>query len=142
MLRKAAPYLVFIGIGLLFVFSQPLAYAILHKVALLRGLSDVSTSDAASPAHIFADEQLSGWPSVGRATGKLIMAAAFFVLSSILPWLMQKLTHPAVARWKGKFYTLAFSRLMPDEKFAEASRVDNRAAFRMAISILAAAVIN
>jgi hypothetical protein len=142
MLRKLAPYLVFIGLGLLFVFSQPLAYAVLYKVAILKGLSTLATDTAASPAEIWAEAQLDGWPTIGRATGKLIMAAAFFVLSSIFPWLMQKLTHPGPARWKVKLYTVLFDKLPANEQFAEASRVDNRAAFRMAISILAAALIN
>jgi len=143
MLRKLAPYLIFVGLGVLFIFSQPIAYDLLFWVAVhLRGLSTAATPDAASPAEIWADAQLSGWPSVGRATGKLIMAAAFFVLSSILPWLMQKLTHPAVARWKATFYSHAFDASSPGEHLAEASRVDNRATFRIAISILAAALIN
>jgi|GEM_PF-3520889 len=143
MLRKLAPYLIFIALGFLFVFSQPIAYDCLYWLAVhLRGLSTLATPDAASPAEVWAEAQLSGWPSVGRATGKLIMAAAFFVLSSILPWLMQKLTHPAVARWKASAYTNIFNSRRPDEQLAEASRVDNRAAFRIAISILAAALIN
>ena len=143
MLRKTAPYLVFLGLGVLFVFSQPLAYNLLFWLAVhVLHLSTLATPDAASPAQVWAEAQLSGWPSVGRATGKLIMAAAFFVLSSILPWLMQKLTHPAVARWKAKLYSRTFDMSQPSEQLAEASRVDNRAAFRIAISILAAALIN
>lgn len=143
MLRKLAPYLIFLGLGALFVLSKPLAYHLLYYVAAgPMHLSTLDTPDQASPAEVWTEAQLSGWPSIGRATGKLIMAAAFFVLSSILPWLMQKLTHPAVARWKAKFYTLAFGGLSDEQQFAEASRVDNRAAFRIAIAILAAALIN
>ena len=143
MLRKLAPYFIFLSLGALFIISQLQAYNVLYWLAVhVQGLSTLATADAASPAQVWAEAQLSGWPSVGRATGKLIMAAAFFVLSSILPWLMQKLTHPAPARWKAGNYTADFDALPAEQKFTVSGGVDSRAAWRMVGSIIAAAVIN
>ncbi len=143
MLRKLTPYLFFIALGALFVYGRFICWQFEYLVAQLRGLSTVGGAGNASAAAVWADEQVSGWLTQGEATSKLIMAASFYVMFCILPWLLQQLTHPGVTAWKKADYTDAFNALPTDaERFAVTSRTDLNGAIKAAAAMIAAAIIH
>lgn len=143
MLRKITPYLTFITLGILFVYGRYISWHFEHAVAVhIMHLSTAAGAGNASAAEVWADEQVSGWLTQGEATSKLIMAATLYVMFSILPWLMQQLTHPGLTTWKKAHYTKAFEALLAIEKFEVSGRADLAIAIKAAAAMMAAALIH
>jgi hypothetical protein len=142
-LRKAGPYLIFIGLGLLYLFGQPALRAVtsyVHGVSDTTELAPVTRTMAAlgdpeakaivaqvsanmSGAEVEAEAQAAGWVPAGTVTSKLITAGGAFLFFIILQWLAQQLTHPGPTRWAKTGYSKAFDELPDTEKFSAYGRI-------------------
>ncbi|RZK94970.1 MAG: hypothetical protein EOO62_30315 [Hymenobacter sp.] len=137
-LRKPALYVVFLLLGVAFLFGEPL----FHWLAdLAYGVQDAPGQLNASGAAIEAAAKVGGWVPVGTATSKIILTVSFYVLSYLLPWWVQRVTHPAPTDWTKDSYTGEFTALPSIEKFQLVGRLSLNQSIRFAASMLAAALI-
>lgn len=136
-LRKVALYLAFLALGVLFVAGHPLLNYLANLGVPQAGPGDMN----ATGAEVEAGATASGWVPLGTATSKIIMAATFYVLSYILPWVLQQVTHPQPTEWTKEHYKLEFTALPAVEKFAIVGRIGLNQSIRWAASLLAAALI-
>jgi hypothetical protein len=136
-LRKVALYLAFFALGVLFVAGHPLLQYLTSLGVPHAGPGDLN----ATSAEVEASATASGWVPLGTATSKIIMAATFYVLSYILPWLFQQVTHPEPTAWTKENYKLEFHALPSLEKFTVVGRIGMNQSIRWAASLLAAALI-
>jgi len=137
-MRKPALYLAFFALGIAFLFGQPL-FTWLAELAY--GVHEVPGAVNASGEAIEAHAKVGGWVPVGTATSKIILTVSFYVLSYILPWLVQRVTHPAPTDWTKDSYTGEFAALPSVEKFQLVGRLSLNQSIRFAASMLAAALI-
>jgi hypothetical protein len=136
-LRKLALYAAFLGLGVLFVAGHPLLQYLTNL-----GVPHASPGDMnATGAEVEASATASGWVPLGTATSKVIMAATFYVLSYILPWVLQQVTHPQPTEWTKEHYKLEFLALPSVEKFAVVGRITLNQSIRWAGAVLASALI-
>jgi hypothetical protein len=124
MLRKLAPFLLFIALGLAMLAGAAYAPVLIAKFYHVVP----AAGPAASGAEIAAGQQASGWvPSatVASATvaSKFIAFAGMYLLLVLLPWFVQHLTHPAPTRWAKRRYSALFLLLSPEEQFAVYGRL-------------------
>ena len=137
MLRKITPYLIFLALGALFVVLKPVwqtAFTWLYHAVPVAGPS-------ASSAQIEAAQASGGWVPSGTVASKFLTAAAAYVLFTILPWLVQHLTHPAPTRWAKQDYSRAFYYLSVQEQFASYGRLQLVNVIRAAAALLFAALV-
>lgn len=137
-LRKVALYAAFLLLGVAFLFGEPL-FTWLANLAY--GVHDAPGQLNASGAAIEAAAKVGGWVPVGTATSKIILTVSFYVLSYLLPWLVQRVTHPAPTAWTKRNYTAQFATLPAGEKFQLVGRLSLNQSMRFAASILAACLI-
>lgn len=137
-LRKVALYAAFLALGVAFLFGEPLAHWLAN---LAYGVHDLPGAINASGAAIAADARVGGWVPVGTATSKIILTVSFYVLSYLIPWVVQQATHPAPTKWTKTDYTSVFLELAKEEKFAVLGRLSLNQSIRFAASALAAALI-
>jgi hypothetical protein len=137
-LRKVALYLAFLSLGVAFLFGEPLAHWLAN---LAYGVHDAPGAVEASPELKEAAARVGGWVPVGTATSKIILATSFYVLTWLLPWLVQQVTHPGLTAWaKGK-YSTDFDELPAARKFENNRGLSLSQSIRIAASILGAALI-
>ncbi|MGI4864201.1 MAG: hypothetical protein ACRYFZ_09790 [Janthinobacterium lividum] len=137
-LRKPALYVAFLLLGVAFLFGQPL-FTWLAELAY--GVHDMPGAVNASSEAIEAHAKVGGWVPVGTASSKIILAASFYVLTYILPWIVQQVTHPAPTEWSKDGYSTEFTSLPAVEKFQLIGRLSLNQSIRMAASILGACLI-
>lgn len=135
--RKLALYLAFFALGVLFVAGHPLLQYLTNLGVPHAGPGDLN----ATSAEVEASATASGWVPLGTATSKIIMAATFYVLSYILPWVLQRVTHPEPTAWTKESYKVEFHQLASLDKFAVVGRIGINQSIRWAASLLAAALI-
>lgn len=137
-LRKLALYAAFMALGVAFLFGEPLAHWLAN---LAYGVHDLPGAVEASPELKAASARVGGWVPVGTATSKIILTISFYVLSYIIPWVVQRVTHPAPTKWAKEDYTTAFEGLSTERKFEANGRLSLNQSIRFACSMLAAALI-
>lgn len=137
-LRKLVLTFAFLSLGVAFLFGEPL-FTWLSNLAY--GVQDVPGQLNASGAAIEAAAKVGGWVPVGTATSKIILTVSFYVLSYLLPWWVQRVTHPAPTDWTKDSYTGEFAALPSVEKFQLVGRLSLNQSIRFAASMLAAALI-
>jgi len=135
--RKLALYLAFFALGVLFVAGHPLLQYLTNLGVPHAGPGDLN----ATSAEVEASATASGWVPLGTATSKIIMAATFYVLSYILPWVLQRVTHPEPTAWTKERYKVEFHELASLDKFTVVGRIGINQSIRWAASLLAAALI-
>lgn len=135
--RKLALYVAFFALGVLFVAGHPLLQYLTNLGVPHAGPGDLN----ATSAEVEASATASGWVPLGTATSKIIMAATFYVLSYILPWVLQRVTHPEPTAWTKESYKVEFHELASLDKFAVVGRIGINQSIRWAASLLAAALI-
>ena len=148
MLRKLTPYLLFAVLGILFVVLKPYYQEFFswfyHATPL--------TAGNATGAQIEAAQAAGGWVPSGAVASKFLTAAAAYILFALLPWWVQRLTHPAPTAWaKGPAdkaratedtsYSVAFERLSFVEKFTVYQRLQLVNVIRAAAALVFAALV-
>lgn len=136
-LRKAAPYLLFLLLGLA-ALSGPLLFP--HVVGLFYHAAP-ATGPAASGAEIAAGQQAGGWVPSGTVASKFITFAGAYLLAVLVPWLVQHLTHPAPTRWAKTRYSGAFLALSYQEQFTVYGRLQLVIVIRATAALLFAALV-
>ncbi|MDO7888242.1 hypothetical protein [Hymenobacter cheonanensis] len=137
MLRKLAPYLIFISLGV-----AMLAGAVYAPVLIAKFYHAVpSASPAASSAEIAAGQQASGWVPSATVASKFIAFAGMYLLLVLLPWVVQHLTHPAPTLWAKTRYSREFLGLSDEARFAVYGRLQLTIVIRAAASALFAALV-
>jgi hypothetical protein len=135
--RKLALYAALFALAVLFVVGHPLLQYLTNLGVPHAGPGDLN----ATSAEVEASATASGWVPLGTATSKVIMAATFYVLSYILPWVLQRVTHPEPTAWAKDDYKVEFRALASLDKFAVVGRISINQSIRWAASLLAAALI-
>lgn len=137
-LRKIALYAAFLLLGVAFLFGDPLAHWLANYAY---GVHDLPGALEASPELKEAAARVGGWVPVGTATSKIILAISLYVLSYLVPWVVQQVTHPAPTAWTKDYYTAEFMALPSADKFALVSRLSLNQSIRIAAAVLGAALI-
>jgi hypothetical protein len=132
MLRKIAPFLIFLALGVAMLAGAAYAPALIQKfyhVVFTGG-------PAASGPEIAAGQQASGWVPSATVASKFIAFAGMYLLLVLLPWGVQHLTHPAPTLWAKTRYSREFLGLSDTERFG----VYGRLQFVIVIRAVGAAV--
>lgn len=137
-LRKASLYAAFPALGVVFLFGEPMAHWLAN---MAYGVHDLPGAMEASPELKEASARVGGWVPVGTATSKIILTISFYVLSYIIPWVVQRVTHPAPTRWAKENYKTDFDGLSVERKFEANGRLSLNQSIRFGLSMLAAALI-
>lgn len=162
-LRKTLLYVGFFSFGVFFVFQDDMLHALANRAygveesrltppststRLLARAGDAQAQRVldnwetnASDKQIAADARVGGVVPIGTATSKITLTIAFYLLSYILTWLVQGITHPAPTNWVKKNYKGHFLLLSDEEKFALIGRLSLNQSIRFGLSVLAASLI-
>lgn len=138
--RKAAPVLLFVGLAALFVVLGLLINRVPALGEVVQPASGGVLPDVDGGV-VETKAAVGGYVQFGGFFSKVLVMVAVYSLFSFYPWVLQQLTHPAIAKWKKTQYSDDFNTLSPELKFLEARGVGLSRAIIAAACILGACFI-